>query len=94
MIIRICWVVCIDKLPGSPGRSMYCSFTLDNASMSMSKNAIHVVLSAALWVAPRSALNDCGSSSSMTDGGSYFLGFFAYTVYAAGVLISVFLRCL
>ena len=49
------------------------------ATRSMSKNAIHVVgLSASPCLTPRSALNGCGSSSSINVGGIDFLSFFVH----------------
>ena len=73
---------------------MFCSFTLDKTTSGMSKHAIHIVgQSTALWLASRSALSGCGSSSLMIVGDIDFLSFFANALYAIGVSMSGSLLC-
>ena len=61
---------------------MFCSFTLDSATRSMSKDVIHVVrLSTAPWLAPRAALIGCGISLSMVIDGIDFLSSFVHVVH-------------
>ena len=85
------------SLPGSPGSSILSFITSgdDSTTRSISKNASHVVgLRTAPRLAPRSALNGWGRSSSTLVGGIVFLSFFSQAEYAAGVRINLSLRCL
>ena len=84
-------------LSGSPGSSMLSIFTSgdDSATSRISKNARRVVgLRTAPWLTPRSALNDCGRSSSHVVCDIAFLSFFARLCMLM-VSVSVFpLYCL